>query len=102
MMAAISLMVAAAAVAGNETGAISPGWFAYSDGIVFLFLSGTHNGSPCTQAERWAIDPATPVGKTHLTVFMLAYAAGKRVALTGDGTCVHGNTEQVTVITVED
>ena len=33
-IAAISLVLSNAAAAGNETGAISSGWFAYSDGIV--------------------------------------------------------------------
>jgi hypothetical protein len=98
----VAALLAPAAWAGSETGSVQPGWFAYSDGLVFLFLSGTHNGSPCTIAERWAIDPSTQAGKIHFAVFLAAAASGRTVALDGAGTCVHSNTELVTVLTVVD
>lgn len=99
---ALSALLAPAAWAGTESGAIQPGWFAYSDGLLFLFLSGTHDSSPCSIAERWAIDPSTTAGKIHFAVFLTAAASGRTVALVGAGTCVHGNTELVSVLTVLD
>src|SRR4051794_36837430 len=98
----MSTLLASAAWAGSETGTISPGWFAYSDGLVFLFLSGTHDSSPCSITERWAIDPSTPAGKIHFSVFLTAAASGRLIALVGSGTCVHSNTELVSVLTVLD
>jgi hypothetical protein len=102
LVALVAALLAPTAWAGTESGSIEPGWFAWSDGLVFLFLSGTHASSPCSQAERWAIDPSTAAGKIHFSVFLTAAASGRSLSLVGSGTCAHSNTELVATITVLD
>ena len=84
-----------ASSAGTETGTISPDWNIYGDGNIFFYLSGTHANSPCSMVERWAFDTTTPVGKSFYSAFLTAYSTGKEISLTGNGTCIHGNTEEV-------
>ncbi len=102
LVAVAAALLAPAVWAGSESGNIEPGWFAYSDGLVFLFLAGTHANSPCSITERWVIDPSTSIGKTHFTVFLSAYTSGRSIALVGSNTCAHSNTEIVATITVLD
>jgi hypothetical protein len=85
---------------GEETGAIIADWQLY-EGTLFFDLSGTHNNSPCSFPERWAINTQTEVGKVHYAAFLAAVMTGKTVQVIGTGTgCAHGNTELVTVFRV--
>jgi len=69
--------------AGSEVGIIQPDWNIYGDGNLFFFLNGTHADSPCSIAERWAINTTN--------------AAGKEISVSGasGAGCTHGNTEPV-------
>lgn len=102
IFAAVGMALAPSADAGTEGGTIQPQWFLYGDGVLFFELSGTHQSSPCSITERWAIDTNTPLGKTQLAVFMTAYAMNRALSLVGTAACVHNNTELVYRLTVMD
>jgi hypothetical protein len=83
-------------MASGENGTISPGWFIYSDGNLFFYLSGVQQGATCTIIpERWAFDTTTPLGKSFYSAFLMAYTTNKTITVDGSGTCTHGNTETV-------
>jgi len=87
---------------GAGQGIIQPNWNVYGDGNLFFYLSGAHSGPTCSIAERWAFDTTTPVGKSYYAAFLMAYASGKSIFVSGSGTCTHGNTETVADFHVVD
>lgn len=96
-----AILLCTSAHAGDEAGAIVLDWHIYGGDVLFFDLTGTHNSSPCSFPERWAIDTQSPVGKAHNAAFLSAITGGKALQVIGSGTtCAHGNTEWVFTLRV--
>ena len=61
-----------------------------NNGVVLFYTTTTHSDVPACAAAyttRWAINAATPAGKTQLAGLLSAYHAGKRMEAFGTGAC---------------
>jgi hypothetical protein len=96
-------LISTPVLAGTGTGLIGAGWNIYGDGNVFFYLAGPHESPACSAIpDRWASDTTTPGGRSMFATFVSAYMAGKSVTVYGSTTCIHGNTEAVVTIYVND
>ncbi len=104
---ALVLSVANRANAGYANIGTPNAFLSSEYGVQFFRTSGTRVGVPACvtpgQESRFVIDARTDAGKAMLSVLLTAVARGKRVTITGTGTCgIWGDTESVSFIEVED
>jgi hypothetical protein len=103
MTALVIALGMAANASASSIGPALPSFLTYrSDGVAFVYLSGTRTGtipacaSPSGNYHRFAINSTTPAGKSQLAGLIAAHAAGETIWLTGTGDCgVLGDTESV-------
>jgi hypothetical protein len=95
------------ALAGSATtGLVSNITVSRNDEAAIFIQSGTRSGAPaCASANptKWAIDVYPEVGKATLSMLLTAYSLGKRVTITGTGTCdAYGTAETVSFINIDE
>lgn len=80
-------MCSLGANAGSQTGTVTQIDVRSTDGLVYVYLSGTPTSrADCAKAPYWMIkDENSTAGKQQLAQLSLAFATGKTVTLTGTG-----------------
>ena len=75
--------------AGSQTGQITSVQVRASDGLIFVFLSGTATGRPsCATISYWMIkNENSTAGKQQLAQLLAARASGQQVTILGSNTC---------------
>lgn len=95
IIAALALLSAANADAGDAlAGTLTQPTF-MSDGVVLVHSSGSRTGHPpcVVDIHRFAVDATTPQGKVQLAGLLAAYSAGLQVRIVGTGVstnCLYG------------
>jgi hypothetical protein len=88
--AVLMAMCCAGAHAGTQTGTVTQVNVRSTDGLVYVYLSGTASGRvTCASATAyWIIkDETSTSGKQQIAELMLASATGKTVTITGTNSC---------------
>lgn len=99
------LFTAAPASAGSAGGLIDRLWVRSADGLHYVTLKGTVDGSPvcATQTYFMIRDEKSDAGKSQFAMLMAAYLSGKRVTITGTGACTRWmDGEDIATVTYGD
>ncbi|MDH0863146.1 hypothetical protein [Mitsuaria sp. GD03876] len=89
---------------GTASGRVSAPNF-MPNGAVIFYVEGSRNSPPAcaTESRRFALNGATPQGKTQLSGLLLAYSQGKTVNVYGTNSCsVWGDTETLDFFAIVD
>jgi hypothetical protein len=90
------------AAAGTQTGTITNLITRDSDGLVFVYLTGTASGRPACAAgtQYWMIPNETSEsGKRMYASLLAAQMAGRVVIITGKNTCIRwGDGEDINMV----
>lgn len=74
-------------------------------GAFFFNMTSNRTSAPscATAANRWVINSATSQGQAMIAGLLTAYATGRRISVTGTGTCaLWADTETVEYFQIED
>lgn len=79
-----------AAEAGTQTGTITSLYVRDSDGLIYLFMTGTATGQPgCATGNYWMVRAEnSEAGKRQFATLLAAKLAGQTIQLIGKNTCV--------------
>lgn len=85
----MSLLSSLAVAGGRQYGQITTIVVRASDGLVYVYMSGTLVDRPsCSKVNYWMIrDENSAAGKKQLALLMMAQASNRYVLLTGQGDC---------------
>ncbi len=90
------------ASASKQTGKVKNLIVRASDGLTYLYLdSATPSDKPdCAANPYWMIkDENSEVGKKQYSMLLAAHAAGRKISITGTGTCTRwGDGEDINAI----
>lgn len=101
--AAIGLICAVPAQAGEAQPGLITLITTTSNGVLLIHSSGTRSTPPAcaTQASRFALPASTTAQQAAAATLLTAFATGKQVHIVGTGTChVWGDSESVDYFSV--
>lgn len=91
MITTLSFLLAVQANASNATAGTISSFYMFQTGAAFFTTTGTRSSDipscASTTPQQWALDSTTAGGKSLLAQLLVAYAAGKSITISGDGTC---------------
>ena len=89
--------------AGEQTGVVQAIITRSSDGLIHIYMSGTHtNRPPCATSTYWMIkDENSNTGKQQLAMLLLARATGQTISVSGTDSCTRwGDGEDLDAISL--